>query len=198
MQPLASVPSRSEQVYHVLRDSICECRLEPGTHLVQEDIAEKLGVSRQPVQQAMLLLKSDGLVVEQGKRGLYVAPIDRAGMRHHYQIRQVLDELAARLVAGRVTEEPGFGAHLRREGTAILEEGARARERGDAAAMVRHDVAFHTMIYQLSGNPLIAAKAESHWLFLRRVVIGIVTHVGRGHTAWVQHEGILDALVAGD
>lgn len=76
MKPITSTPSRAEQVYFAIRDSICDGALEAGTHLVQEDLAARLGVSRQPVQQAMALLKNDGLVLEQGARGLYVAPLD--------------------------------------------------------------------------------------------------------------------------
>jgi DNA-binding GntR family transcriptional regulator len=96
MKPLTSVPSRTEQVYSAIRESICDCSLEPGTHLVQEDLAAMLGVSRQPIQQAMLLLKNDGLVVEHGARGLYVAPIDRAETVDRYQIRLMLDKLSVR------------------------------------------------------------------------------------------------------
>ena len=87
MRPLASTPSRTEQVHAAIRESICDCTLKPGTHLVQEDLAAQLGVSRQPVQQAMLLLKSEGLVVEQGGRGLCVAPISPESIVQHYQIR---------------------------------------------------------------------------------------------------------------
>lgn len=198
MQPLSSMPSRTEQVYHAIRESICDCVLEPGTHLVQEDLAATLGVSRQPVQQAMLLLKNDGLVVESGGRGLYVAPIDRAGMEHHYQIRLVFDQLAARLVAQRAGADPAFRARLRQEGDAILAIGKGAERAGSAAEAVRHDVAFHSIIYDLSGNPLIRPAAEAHWLFLRRVMIGVLLHAARGPLVWAQHAQILDALVAGD
>lgn len=198
MQRLMNVPSRTEQVYQSVRESICDCILEPGTHLVQEDLAATLGVSRQPIQQAMLLLKNDGLVVESGGRGLYVAPIDRAEMEHHYQIRLVLDQLAARLVAERARSDPGFQSRLRREGDAILDVGKSALESGSAAETVRHDVAFHTFIYNMSGNPLIEHTAEGHWLFLRRVMIGVLLHAERGSLVWAQHEHILDALVAGD
>ncbi|SMX33135.1 GntR family transcriptional regulator [Maliponia aquimaris] len=198
MQRLSSVPSRTEQVYHSVRESICDCILEPGTHLVQEELAATLGVSRQPIQQAMLLLKNDGLVVESGGRGLFVAPIDRAGMEHHYQIRLVLDQLATRLVAERARSDPGFQSRLRREGDAILAVGKGAEKSGSAAEAVRHDVAFHTFIYDMSGNPLIQPTAEAHWLFLRRVMIGVLLHARRGPLVWAQHQHILDALVAGD
>lgn len=198
MQPLTPVPSRTEQVYLAIRESICDCSLTPGTHLVQEDLALKLGVSRQPIQQAMLLLKNDGLVVEHGKRGLYVAPIDRETMAHHYQIRMTMDALAARLVAERVREENGFEAHLRTEGAAALEAGARACKSGDVAQAVRQDVNFHLMIYALSGNPLIASTADAHWVSLRRAMSGVLVHARRGAVVWKEHEAILAALLAGD
>lgn len=198
MKPVANVPSRTQQAYLSIRESICDCTLEPGTHLVQEELAAALGVSRQPIQQAMLLLKNDGLVVERGGRGLYVAPLDRQSMQHHYQIRLVLDVLAARLVAERAAEDAGFRSRLRRQGDAILDAGAKAMEVGSAAEAVRHDVAFHSFIYDMSGNPLIRPAAEGHWLFLRRVMIGVLLHADRGRIVWAQHKDILDALVAGE
>ena len=198
MQPLINVPSRTEQVYRAIRASICDCSLEPGRHLVQEDLAEMLGVSRQPVQQAMLLLKNDGLVVESGGRGLFVAPVERESIEHHYQIRLVLDQLAVRLVAERSRQDAGFKARLRREGDAILAVGKGAEQAGSAAEAVRHDVQFHSFIYDMTGNPLIRPTAESHWLFLRRVMIGVLLHAARGPLVWAQHEHILDLLVAGE
>ncbi|MFN3937502.1 MAG: GntR family transcriptional regulator [Gemmobacter sp.] len=197
MQPLSSVPSRTEQVYHAIRESICDCVLAPGTHLVQEDLAATLGVSRQPVQQAMLLLKNDGLVVETGGRGLYVAPVERDDMVHHYQIRLVLDQLAARLVAERARSDASFADRLQTEGAAILAAGKGAERAGGAAEAVRHDVAFHSFLYDMSGNPLIRPAAEAHWLFLRRVMIGVLLHAARGPLVWAQHERILEALAAG-
>lgn len=92
----------------------------------------------------------------------------------------------------------GFHARLRRQGDAILAVGRGAEKSGSAAEAVRHDVAFHTFVYQLSGNPLIQPSAEAHWMFLRRVMIGVLLHAECGPLVWAQHEHILDALVAGD
>lgn len=198
MQLLSSNPSRTEQVYRVIRDEICDLNLEPGTHLVQEDLAATLGVSRQPVQQAMQLLKNDGLVVESGGRGLVVAPIDPDGMEHHYQIRLALDQLAARLVAERARDDAAFKSRLRRDGDAILARGSKALESGSAVKAVRHDVTFHSFIYDMSGNPQIQPTAEAHWHFLRRIMVGVLLHAERGTLVWSEHVEILDALVAGD
>ena len=119
LKPLVNSPSRTELVYRRIRD----CSLEPGKHLVQEELAAMLGVSRQPIQQAMLLLKTDGLIVESGTRGLYVAPLDPVQIGHHYQIRLVFDQLAAGLVAERAADSSAFAEDLRRRGSKILREG---------------------------------------------------------------------------
>lgn len=167
-------------------------------HLVQEDLAATLGVSRQPIQQAMLLLKNDGLVVERGGRGLFVAPLDRESMAHHYQIRLVLDQLAARLVAEKSAHDDAFKEKLIKAGQDILSSGSSEAADGSAAAAVRHDVAFHSMIYDFTGNPMIAPTLDTHWIFLRRVMVGILKHAERGQLVWEQHSDILASLVSGD
>lgn len=198
MRPVAVPQSRTEQVYDTIRDSICSGELAPGTHLVQEELAATLGVSRQPVQQAMLLLKNDGLVVELGGRGLYVAPLDAGAVTHHYQIRIVLDQLAARLVCQRIRQVPDFGEELRRRAEPILVEGEAARHQSSAALAVAHDVHFHSFIYEMSGNPFIASTAGPHWNYLRRVMIAVLLHAERGEIVWRQHREILDVLLSGD
>ena len=198
MRPIASAPSRTQQVYAMIRDSICDCTFEAGTHLVQEELAARLGVSRQPVQQAMLLLKSEGLVVEKGARGLYVAPIDAPGITQRYQIRLVLDQLAGQLVAGLAAASGAFARDLRKRGEAIITDGLAASNRGDVRDTVAHDVAFHSFLYEMSGNPLIASTAEPHWHFLRRVMMEVFLKSGRGDLVWQQHRDILEAVVSGD
>lgn len=198
MRPIAAPQSRAEQVYITIRDSICAGELASGTHLVQEELAATLGVSRQPVQQAMLLLKNDGLVVELGGRGLYVAPLNVGSVIHHYQIRIVLDQLAARLVCERIRQAPDFANELRRRGEPILVEGETASHQGGAALAVAHDVKFHSFIYELSGNPFISSTAEPHWNYLRRVMIAVVLHAERGELVWRQHREILEVLLSGD
>lgn len=197
MKPITSTPSRAEQVYFAIRDSICDGALEAGTHLVQEDLAARLGVSRQPVQQAMALLKNDGLVLEQGARGLYVAPLDAEATVQRYQIRLSLDQLAARLTAERAAASPEFAQSLRVEGQRILDAGDMAVARGSHRDAVANDVEFHSFIYEKSGNPLIAATAEPLWHYLRRVMMAVLSYAERGPIVWDQHHEILAALAEG-
>ena len=198
MKPIAAAPRRAVQAYEAIRDGICDGSLEAGARLVQEELAAALDVSRQPIQQALALLKSDGLIVESGARGLYVAPLDPDGTAQRYQIRLVLDELAARLVAERAAASPQFGEELRREGAAMLEKGWAAAGRGADREAVAFDVAFHSFLYDMSGNPLIRSTADPHWNYVRRAMIGVMRHAKRGDIVWRQHGEILDALARGD
>jgi len=195
MIPLSSRSSLTDRVYEAILDDICNGEIETGMHLVQEQIAARLDVSRQPVQQAMALLKADGLLAEVGRRGLQVVPLNLELVRHHYDIRAVLDGLAARLAALAVKS----GApRPRKAGEAILRAGAAAVATGDVAGQVRQDAAFHRLIYDASQNPLLAASAEPHWRFLRRAMSQVLRHAQPPQTVWRQHAEILQAVIDGD
>src|SRR5678809_1007855 len=93
---LPSLPDLVERVYRALLDAISDGSLAPAARLTQEDLAERLAVSRQPVLQALRLLKKDGLVLDAPGRGLLVAPLEPAWIAQLYQVRGALDALAAR------------------------------------------------------------------------------------------------------
>ncbi len=198
MGVIQTVPGLAEQVHQAILDEICDGILSPGAHLVQEQLAERFGVSRQPIQQAIALLKADGLVEEAGKRGVRVTPLDVTVMRHHYEIRAVLDGLAARCAARRAREDSAVAREADERGHAILDAGARAVAAGAPREQIRHDEALHALIYELSGNPLLARTAEAHWRFLRRVMGEVLRHAQPASIIWRQHAEILEAIVAGD
>jgi DNA-binding GntR family transcriptional regulator len=195
---LTPQPSLVEQAYEALLGEIADGTLAPETHLVQEVLAARYGVSRQPIQQALLLLKADGIVEDAGRRGLVVAPLDLRMMQDRYQVRAALDALAARLAARRCAASPETAAQTRRDGERILAAGVNAVASGDVKAMVGHDVTFHAFIYGASGNPMIGPTAELHWRFLRRVMGEVLRRSGPPRDIWQQHRAILDAIVAGD
>ena len=198
MKHLETFPRLAQRAYQSLLDEICDGALAPGTHLVQEELARKLGVSRQPIQQAMALLHSDGLVREQGGRGLYVAQLDSGVMRQHYEIRSALDALAARRAAARAAASRTVAADILERGQALIEAGRAASAGGSVQHLVRCDVAFHNFLYDASGNPLLGDTAESHWRYLRRVMAEVLRRVEPGPAIWQQHENILAAVVDGD
>jgi DNA-binding GntR family transcriptional regulator len=198
MKPLKPQPSLTEQVYHRLLDEMSEGRLGPGQHLVQEQLAAQLGVSRQPVQQALALLKSEGLVLELGKRGLFVSPLEPESVQHRYEIRASLDGLAARKAALRVRAKDLTGKEIAHAGEAVLAAGEAAVAKTGIAAMVQCDIRFHEWVYEVSGNPLIAQTAAPHWRHMRRVMGEVLRHAEPPKAIWRQHRGIVEAIAAGD
>jgi DNA-binding GntR family transcriptional regulator len=193
---LEAAPDLVDQVYRRLLDAISEGSLAPGQRITQEEIAEQLSVSRQPVLQALRLLKKDGFFLDNPHgsapgsrgRGVVVAPLDAQWMLQVYQVRGALDVLAARLAAQRRTVLS----------PKLIAEGRRAARSKDVRAMVDADLAFHQAIYDASGNPLIGAAAQQHWQHLRRVMGAVLQQSAQRHAVWDEHEAIAKAIATGD
>ncbi len=192
MKVLETQPKLVEQVYEAILEEISTGRLGPGERVIQEQLAKELGVSRQPVQQSLLLLRNQGVLQDAPGRGLQVAPLDIAYVRNMYDMRAVLEGLACRLAA----ENQARAAKSR--GPALVRAGKKAVETGSVSGMIAADMAFHNMIYELSGNPLIAPTMESHWTSARRVMGEVLLLDDQPRNVWSQHEAILDAIGAGD
>lgn len=192
---LETAPDLVDQVYRALLDAISAGALAPGQRITQEELAERLAVSRQPVMQALRLLKRDGFVQDAplagnaGRcRGLQVAPLDPAWIAQVYEVRGALDTLAARLAAER-------RAHL---DPALIEQGRQAVEAGDIKAMIDADLAFHRALYQASANPLIEQSALLHWHHIRRAMGEALQHDGLRDPVWDEHTAIAQAVAQGD
>jgi len=185
---LETAPDLVEQVYSSLLDAISEGSLAPGERITQEDIAERLAVSRQPVLQALRLLKKDGFVHDAPGRGVLVAPLDADWMAKIYQVRGALDALAARLAAALRT----------RIDPKLIEQGRKAARGRNVKAMIDADLAFHSAIYAASGNPLIEQSATQHWRHLRRVMGAVLQQSKQREALWDEHEAIAKAIAAGD
>jgi DNA-binding GntR family transcriptional regulator len=188
---LAKIPGRTDYVdtvYKTLLDAISAGTLAPGERITQEDLAEKLNVSRSPVLQALRLLKKDGLLEEAPGRGLVVTMLDPIRIGHLYQVRGALDALAARLAAQRRANIPAV----------LIERGRKAAAGTDVNALIDADMAFHKAIYEASGNPLIVENAMLHWIHVRRVM-GAVLQRQLGRTGiWDEHAAIAKAIQEGD
>src|SRR5256886_4779853 len=188
LSPITSTPDLTEQVYQRLLYAICDGELAPGARLTQEDLAATLGVSRQPVLQALRLLKKEGFVSDAGRRGLRVAPLEAQAITQVYEVRAVLDGLAARRAAQ---------ANAELDPTVIL-EGRRAAAGQRIGSMIDADMQFHHLIYAAPGNPLIAGTANHHWPHIRRAMGAVLQTVGLRRPVWDEHEAILQAINCGD
>ena len=99
MEILEAQPKLVEQVHGAILAEIAAGNLLPGARIIQEQIAHDLGVSRQPVQQALLLLRNQGVLRDAPGRGLMVAPINLEYVENMYEMRAVIEGLACRRAA---------------------------------------------------------------------------------------------------
>jgi DNA-binding GntR family transcriptional regulator len=192
MERLAVQPHLAEQAYNAILDAICNGRFAPGQRLTQEQLAATLDVSRQPILQALLLLKKQGFVQGTGRRGIVVAPLDPDFVTRLYEVRSALDALACRMAALRQPHEAA------RRGPALVEAGRAAARSRSVARLIAADMAFHLFFYELSGNPLIAETAALHWQHIRRVMGTYLQRPEVPDSIWDEHAEILEAVAAGD
>ena len=138
--------------------------------------------------QALLLLKRDGLVIDAGGRGVMVAPLTTEQIGNLYQVRSVLDGLAAREAARR-------RAVLSPD---LIARGRDAASGQDLRSMIDADLMFHRAIYEAAGNALLVQSAERHWNHIRRIMGATLSQVGARAAIWDEHARILDAIASGD
>ena len=191
-----------ESVKNALFDAILTGEFLPGEKLAQDDLAEKMGVSRQPVIQALRILSEHGILSPYGKKGVAVSKLDEHKLLSLLQVRSELDCLAARLAAKRAKvnefSDDDYsqvkGLHELIDRSLTLMKGNNIPE--THADLIRNDIEFHKMIRSLSGNSFIQATLEPHLLHFSRVFYVITSN--RHQVIWEQHKCILDAILGGN
>jgi DNA-binding GntR family transcriptional regulator len=191
MKALQTQPSLVEQVHKAILSEIASGKLPAGARLIQEQIAQELGVSRQPVQQALTLLRNQGILQAAPGRGLLVVPMDLEHVRHMYDVRAVMEGLAFRQAAEKSS------ALAAERGATLIKAGRKAASSGQVSAMIAADMAFHDFIYELSDNPLVAPSMEMHWTYIQRVMGEVLMRDNKPRDIWDQHEALLEAVAGG-
>lgn len=195
LDPLRSQPALIDLVHGRLVEAISVGRLPPGERLTQGRVAELLDVSRQPVSHALQVLKHQGLVVQHGRKGLAVAPLDAKQIWQLYQVREALDGLAARLAAERVAA--GVEAVEKDALKETLEAGSALPPDAETIDLVRADVAFHRALHDLSGNPEIARTVSEQWPQFMRSMAVVLDHPDHRLLIWEEHADIVVPVLAG-
>ena len=196
IERLDAQPALIDRVLDRLVAAIADGTLPPRERLTQETVAARLGVSRQPVSHALQVLKRRGLVVESGKRGLEVAPLDARRLRDLYQVRAALDGLAARLAAERA--RAGFvTAAVHAQGSRLVAAGTRLVAKGSIGELIRADVDLHSLIHRMSGNSAIIETVAAEWPhFMRSMGVALADPAIRARI-WAEHATILERIFAG-
>ncbi|MCR5744060.1 MAG: GntR family transcriptional regulator [Lachnospiraceae bacterium] len=133
-------------VFNTLRQAILKGELEPGERLMEVTLANKLGVSRTPVREAIRKLELEGLVLMIPRRGAEVASISEKNMMDVLEVREGLENLALELACQRIT--PDQIIELKRANVNF----ENTLSQGDVIAIAEADEHFHELIYKASGN----------------------------------------------
>lgn len=183
------VPLR-QAVYDSLAELIAGGSLKPGQHLVESELAERLGVSRQPVREALQRLQADGWVELRPAFGAYVHTPTPEEVDQLLGVRSALEAYSAREAAARRTAD----------GIARLwelhEVGVAALAADDERALVDANIAFHAGIVEISGNQVLAELIGQ----VQRRVRWYYTPIARprGREAWNEHADLIRAIGDGD
>jgi DNA-binding GntR family transcriptional regulator len=160
--------------------------LAPGERLFEDRLAEQLGVSRNPVREALRALEGTGLVEVVPRRGAYVVRLDPARGKQLLELRQVFESYAAELAARNRTDEDM--AALR----ACVEHGRKATDDDDIVRAAGFHRDFHRLIEQASKNEFLET-AMAPLRQLTEMVFSMLVDM-RGAAGWDEHDQILDAI----
>ncbi|MGA5517957.1 GntR family transcriptional regulator [Streptomyces pseudogriseolus] len=179
-----------DRVYEALLELITTRALQPGQHLVESELAGHLGVSRQPVREALQRLNTEGWVDLRPAQGAFVHEPTEEEADQLLTVRTLLEAEAARLAASNADSK---GVQALEE---ILAEGLKAVEADDVDAAVVLNARFHAKVMELAGNAVLAELAAQ----VDRRVRWYYTPVARqrGEQSWIEHREMIAAIAARD
>ncbi len=155
IRPLQRPVPLRQSVYDALIDLIVGGELPPGQHMVETDLAHQLGVSRQPIREALHRMEAEGWVDLRPSQGAFVHVPTDSEVDELLDVRALLEAETARLAAARRVT-PAQLARLRE----ICRDGEAAAEAGDFGTAVAANNAFHTEVAAVGGNAVLAELAD--------------------------------------
>ena len=179
-------------VFNTLREAILRGELKPGERLMEIQLANKLGVSRTPIREAIRNLELEGLVLMIPRKGAEVAQITEKSLRDVLEVRRALENLAVQLACLRMSPQT----------LADLKAAARAFEEilggEDVTAVAEADVAFHDVIYMATDNQrLISLLNNLREQMYRYRVEYLKKKECHKQLLW-EHQEIIRAIEAGE
>lgn len=178
-----------KDAYQMILGAIDGGEFRPGDRLVESDLAERFGVSRTPIREALQRLETQSLLARDG-RSLIVASLDHNQMAELYVVRSELEGLAARLAAQHATaEEVEVLREMIAEDRKLL---------GDPNALARANRRFHRMIHLASHNRYLVQQLDLVYRSMALMATTSLAAQGRSEIALDEHDAIVDAIARRD
>ncbi|BBU55617.1 GntR family transcriptional regulator [Mameliella alba] len=182
---MSEVKPAQKDAYTMILEAIDSGIYKPGDRLVESELAERFGVSRTPIREALQRLETQSLLARDG-RSLIVASLDHNQMAELYAVRSELEGLAARLAARHATEEEvRVLRDMIEEDRALL---------NDPAAMARANRRFHRMIHLASHNRYLVQQLDLVYRSMALMATTSLAAKGRGEIALGEHQAIVEAV----
>ncbi len=175
-------------VFETLRKAILDGDLKPGERVMEVQLAEKLGVSRTPVREAIRKLELEGLLEMIPRKGAYVADVSIKDVLNVLEVRASLEGLAASLAAERITEDEIDS--LRKS----AEEFETMNKNNDRDGMVQKDTEFHSVLLNAARNNKLLSIVESLSDYVQRFRVIYFTEYSDAKNIMDDHRAILDAI----
>ena len=179
-------PPQSD-AYTLILEAIDVGVYKPGDRLVESELAERFGVSRTPIREALQRLETQSLLVRDG-RSLIVASLDHNQLAELYVVRAELEGLAARLAARHATDEE---VQVLRD----MVQADRALIR-DPEAMSRANRRFHKQIHLASHNRYLVQQLDLVHRSMALLAVTSLAAEGRGDATLAEHDKIVEAIAA--
>ncbi|WHH57305.1 GntR family transcriptional regulator [Petroclostridium sp. X23] len=181
-----------EVIFDSLREAIIMGELKPGERLMEIQLAEKMGVSRTPVREAIRKLELEGLVVMIPRKGAHVAELSVKDIKDVLEVRSSLDGLASALAAKRINKD-----ELRELGN-IVDQFAQYLEKNNVQGLIKKDVEFHELIYKASRNEKLGQIATNLKEQIHRFRVVYLKDYSSPKELMREHNEIYHAIESGD
>ena len=183
--PMALQKPQNTDAYSMILDAIDLGVYRPGDRLVESELAERFGVSRTPIREALQRLETQSLLARDG-RSLIVASLDHNQMAELYVVRRGLEGLAARLAAQHATAEE----------VRVLRDMVEADNKltDNPAALARANRRFHKQIHLASHNRYLVQQLDLVHRTMALMATTSLAAQGRGEIAQAEHDAIVEAL----
>ncbi len=177
-----------ELVYEEIKNKILRGDIPPGTRMMEEEIAENIGVSRTPIREAIRQLEKEGLVTLKPRKGAYVSDIIKKDMIEILEVRENMEGLAAAFAAERMTPE------AIRELEVVSEKFKVAVMQGNTEDMIKYDTDFHHKVVQGANNKILTKMVEQLQEMVLRFRYLHYDNFKRAELMIEEHKEILEAL----
>ena len=187
------VGSLVDVAYQRLRQEILDNTLPPGFRALEQELADRLGISRTPVREALIRLQKEGLVEVIPRHGMQVLPVSAGDMRDICEVLTALESAAAEIAARRSPGEEALAPLVQ-----ASRDVAKALKSDDLAAWAEADERFHRSLIALSGNRLLIDAVLNLWDRAHRARMATLRLRAKPVNSAREHALLLERLRAGD